>query len=115
MAGFVKYALFSFKVLAITLLLVKAPWAWSDLFTPDHNRIYAVGYALIFWMTIVCFVITPFLGNGYIRIWLVTLIISAYAIDQMFVDLTGTHLELSTVRLAWLERRSGFDGLSWYV
>ena len=115
MAGFAEYALFSFKLLAITLLLVKAPWAWSDLFTPDHNRIYALGYAVIFWMTIVCFGIIPFLGNGYIRTVLVTLIIPAYAIDQMFLDITGTHLELSMVRLVWLERRSGFEGLSWYV
>jgi hypothetical protein len=115
MAGFAEYASFSFKLLAITLLLVKAPWAWSDVFTPDDNRIYAVGYAVIFWMTIVCFGIIPFLGNGYIRILFVTLIISAYAIDQMFLDITGTHLELSMVRLVWLERRSGFEGLSWYV
>jgi glucan phosphoethanolaminetransferase (alkaline phosphatase superfamily) len=115
MAGFAEYALFCFKLLAITLLLVKAPWAWSDLFTPDHNRIYAVGYALIFWMSIVCFGIIPFLGNGYIRTLLVTLIIPAYAIDQMFLDITGTHLELSMVRLVWLERHSGFEGLSWYI
>jgi glucan phosphoethanolaminetransferase (alkaline phosphatase superfamily) len=115
MSGCAEYALFSFKLLAISLLLVKAPWAWSDLFTPGHNHIYAVGYALIFWMTIICFGIIPFLGKGYIRILLVTLIIPAYAVDQMFVDITGAHLELSTVRLVWLERHSGFEGLSWYV
>src|SRR5262249_13006273 len=115
-AGFADYALPCVKLFAITLLLAKAPWAWGDLFTPDPDRpFYTVGYALVFWTALVSFGIIPFLANAYIRILLVTLIIVAYGADQMFRDITGFHFDLSLVKLVWLERQSGFDGLSWYV
>jgi glucan phosphoethanolaminetransferase (alkaline phosphatase superfamily) len=115
------YALLCVKLLAITLLLAKAPWAWGDLFTPvfakflTERPFYAVGYALVFWTALISSGVIPFLANAYIRILLITLIVVGYGADQMFWDITGVHFDLSMVKLVWLERRSGFDGLSWYV
>jgi glucan phosphoethanolaminetransferase (alkaline phosphatase superfamily) len=115
-AGFADYALPCVKLLAITLLLVQAPWGWGDLFTPVPDKpFYTAGYALVFWSVLISFGIIPFLANAYIRILLVTIIIVGYGADQMFRDITGDHLVLSMVKLVWLERQSGFEGLSWYV
>jgi glucan phosphoethanolaminetransferase (alkaline phosphatase superfamily) len=115
-AGFADYALPFAKLLAISLLLAKAPWAWSDLFTPVRDRpFFYVFYALVFSTALISFGIIPFLANAYIRILLVTLIVVGYGADQLFQNITGGHLDLSMVKLVWLERQRGIDGLSWYV
>jgi hypothetical protein len=116
------YYVLAFKLLAIALLLVEAPWAWFHLFSVTftgfiHNGdlLYAAGYAVIFWMVIVGLVVIPFLLNSYIRCLLVLLIVSAYALDKMFLDITSYPLSLRMMRLIWLERQVGLDSFTWYL
>jgi hypothetical protein len=87
------------------LTACQGPWAYGDLFTPVHDRPFAyVVYALVFWTALIIGII-PFLGNAYFRILLVTLIVVAYGADQMFQDITGGgHLDLSMLKIVWLER-----------
>jgi Sulfatase len=104
------------------LLLVEAPWAWFHLFSVTftafiHNNdlLYAAGYAVIFWTEIIGLVVIPFLSNSYIRCFLVLLIVSAYALDKMFLDITSYALSLRMMRLIWLERQVGLDSFTWYL
>jgi lipid A ethanolaminephosphotransferase len=110
------------KLLAIILLLAVAPWAWIEIFSYGFdafvrsNRVfYALGYTIIFWTAVVSMPILPFIRNAYARIPLVIVIIVAYAADQMFLDITGYHLNLADVRTIWWERGASLDQFSMFA
>src|SRR6187549_3383735 len=78
------------KILAVVLLIVAAPRAWTDMFSHAFDKfvitqrpIYAVGYAVIFWAAIVSMALIPFIHSASIRIPLAVVVVAGYAADQM--------------------------------
>src|SRR5262245_5921585 len=86
-----------------------------NFFVNNSLFIYAMGYAVIFWVSILALVIVPFLRNAYVRVPLVTLIIMSYGADRIYFDLTDFHLNLDSLWVVWFERGIGLTALPFYA
>jgi len=120
--SFWTFALSGIKLLVVAGLLVAAPNAWAnmffarfDTFMTKGHLVHAMGYAIIFWTSILAFGLVPFLCNAYVRIALVIVIIISYAADKMYLDFTGFHFQLASLWVVWFERGVGLTSLPFFA
>src|SRR5262249_15650584 len=90
-------------------------FARFDNFMTKGLWIHAMGYAIIFWASVLAFGLEPFLCNAYVRIALVIVIIISYAADRMYLDFTGFHLQLASLWVVWFERGVGLILLPFFA
>ena len=108
------------KLLAVVLVLCRAPNAWLHLLEEALQgrsifEVSAIIYLLTFIFAISSFFITSFLSSPLVRVSLVALTMIPYGLDQIYTKITGHHLNHLYMRLLWVERSAVRDGYEFYL
>ena len=108
------------KLLAVVLVLYRAPNAWLHL--PEEalqgrsiSEVSAIIYLLTFIFAISSLFITSFLSSPFARVALVALAMIPYGLDQIYTKITGHHLNHLYMRLLWVERSAIPDGYEFFL
>jgi len=107
------------KLLAVVLVLYRAPNAWLHL--PEEalqdrsiSEASVIIYLLSFAFSIGSLFIIPFLRSPFVRVPLVALAMIPYGLDQIYTKITGVHLNHLYMRLLWVERGAMPDGYEFF-
>ena len=106
------------KIIALGVLLTAAPGGWglnslgrAAVFAEAGRYFILTFYTLVLLFSFLAIIIAPFLTCVYLRIPILVFAIVAFAADQLYFDINGAHLSVSTLQIMWAEREWG--GETW--
>lgn len=110
------------KIAALVALLALAPWAWhfqtsQGVYQLLPHTTYGTGpiaLVIVNVLAILGLFVAPFLVSRPLRILLVCLFLSGFALDQPFLKVAGVHLDMHMMELLWREAPMAGEAISAY-
>lgn len=109
---------FPAKVVALLTVLALAPWMQSisrlNHFLSIDRYLPAAIFLFVTAVCLVALVVTPFLQRNIVRVPLVLLLLGSCSIEQLYIALSGQHLDATAMETLWREKAMADTAASAY-